>query len=583
MEFDELLVTTGVDALVRLVKEKARVELEEASAKLNVQQETLEEWARILEEEGILRIEYRLTKIFLVWVRPTEGEIASEIKSFREEKASVGQEIAEAKGRLVKETEEAVVMRESFSDFYTKAMEKLEKLEKSVAAVPATKAIREDMFTKQEEKLETLRVQLIELKSGLAQIKNELKSGAVGKGGIVESKEMLAHLEEMKNDLDSMQSDMEVIKKKTVSAESGTGGVALPSASEIRKRMDALRKDFAELRNRNSKLREDMMSLQESSELLRGVAEAVMGHDEKTAELRSEMERFEADAAQLMAQANAINAKAKENAKMIARFEDTVNVAKGILTRFPDQKQVMSELDALQSGEEKLDEKMQAAEKLIDAVGGKQLTSKQYDELSKRVDDKLRQIRIEMDSLAAALDDEKATYLAFQKINDRVVGSINSYAQQIGDMEGEITKIEQEAVSQSTNLKKEAGKLQETFKAGGLQEAMQVAEQVEAKKRELEEARELMDDITSLSENLSKRITLLSNQAKLLDIRAGSMNAGIATRAGAEAKDAERVESQQTREARSQIDLSEDEELEFRRKREELKNMIKKLWEEDKG
>ena len=31
MEFDELLITTGVDALVRLVKEKQRIELEEAA------------------------------------------------------------------------------------------------------------------------------------------------------------------------------------------------------------------------------------------------------------------------------------------------------------------------------------------------------------------------------------------------------------------------------------------------------------------------------------------------------------------------------------------------------------------------
>lgn len=86
MEFDELLVTTGVDSLVRIVKERQRIELEEASLLLGTPAETLEEWARILEEEGILRIDYRLTKLFLVCVKPTEDEIASEVKSFNEEK-----------------------------------------------------------------------------------------------------------------------------------------------------------------------------------------------------------------------------------------------------------------------------------------------------------------------------------------------------------------------------------------------------------------------------------------------------------------------------------------------------------------
>ncbi len=78
MEFDELLITTGVDALVRLVKEKQKIELDEASSLLNIPQETIEDWTRVLEEEGILRIEYRLTRVFLVWVKPTEEEVATE-------------------------------------------------------------------------------------------------------------------------------------------------------------------------------------------------------------------------------------------------------------------------------------------------------------------------------------------------------------------------------------------------------------------------------------------------------------------------------------------------------------------------
>ena len=77
MEFDELLITTGVDALVRLVKQKSKVELEEASKTLNIPSETIEDWSRVLEEEGILRIEYRLTKVYLVWIKPTEEEVVS--------------------------------------------------------------------------------------------------------------------------------------------------------------------------------------------------------------------------------------------------------------------------------------------------------------------------------------------------------------------------------------------------------------------------------------------------------------------------------------------------------------------------
>lgn len=104
MEFDELLITTGVDALVRLVKDRQKIELEEASSALNIGQETLEEWARVLEEEGILRMEYRLTRIYLVWVKPTEEEVAGEVKSFYESKKGIEAEVEKAEKGVAEQT-----------------------------------------------------------------------------------------------------------------------------------------------------------------------------------------------------------------------------------------------------------------------------------------------------------------------------------------------------------------------------------------------------------------------------------------------------------------------------------------------
>src|SRR5512136_2487329 len=100
MEFDELLITTGVDALVRLVKRKGKVELEECARLLNIPAATIEEWCRVLEEEGIIEIEYKLTKIYIVWVQPTEAESAAEKESFYKEKKALQKEVEEIKQRL---------------------------------------------------------------------------------------------------------------------------------------------------------------------------------------------------------------------------------------------------------------------------------------------------------------------------------------------------------------------------------------------------------------------------------------------------------------------------------------------------
>ena len=56
VEFDELLITTGVDALVRLVRQKQRVELSDAAGILNIPEDTIEEWAGALEEQGTERL-----------------------------------------------------------------------------------------------------------------------------------------------------------------------------------------------------------------------------------------------------------------------------------------------------------------------------------------------------------------------------------------------------------------------------------------------------------------------------------------------------------------------------------------------
>src|SRR3989344_5459244 len=67
MALDDLLISTGVDQLIRLVRERGRIEIGEAGRELKLPVRMVEDWARVLESEGLVQIEYRLTKIYLVW------------------------------------------------------------------------------------------------------------------------------------------------------------------------------------------------------------------------------------------------------------------------------------------------------------------------------------------------------------------------------------------------------------------------------------------------------------------------------------------------------------------------------------
>ena len=561
MEFDELLITTGVDALVRLVKEKQRVELDEASSTLNIPSETIEDWARVLEEENILHIEYRLTRIYLTWVRPTEDEVAAETKSFYGEKKELETEIARLEEKSAAGADELAGLNKSFSDFYAKMSVKVADLDKKLAPVPTARAISEDMVAKYRDELSAMETKLQETRDAVEAAKTEISAVGVGKEK-VSSRELLERIEKANAELVSLRDGMDAIRKKAAKEEGG--GAEMPSVKDLRKRFEMLQADFAALRSRNAQMRQDMLSLQESTEILKSVAETIMGEEDKITALRQEMAGLSKEADRLMKNVNAVAAGVKQNADLVDRVGDSMEVAKGVLRKFPTQEKVLQELDKLRAEEQALAEKNEAVVALLEAAGGKQVTTKQLSDVLRKMEDRAAQVKRDMDSLELALEDEKNTYLTFQKIKERVVPAMEAYEQQLDSMGAKISKVREDAKGQMEGMVTEAQKLRASLKGSDIGEVMKAAEEIQEKKRMLEEIRTALEELTDLSDNINKRVTLLAREAVLLEIRTG----------GAEAMEGKK------KELRSQLELTREEELEFRAKREELKKLIQKLWEQ---
>lgn len=57
---------TGVDRLLRIVKEKKKISVKDAAAYLNVKNELLREWIDFLEDEGLIVVEYTFSTEFLI-------------------------------------------------------------------------------------------------------------------------------------------------------------------------------------------------------------------------------------------------------------------------------------------------------------------------------------------------------------------------------------------------------------------------------------------------------------------------------------------------------------------------------------
>ena len=123
----------------------------------------------------------------------------------------------------------------------------------------------------------------------------------------------------------------------------------------------------------------------------------------------------------------------------------------------------------------------------------------------------------------------------------------------------------------------DSAKLQESLKGGQLQGIVKVAEEIRDKKKNLDQIRGSLDEMITMSDNLAKRITLLSREAKLLEIRVGGGGGGGAPSEPGAGGGEGGIPTETA--VRKKLELSQEEEIEFRRQREELKKLIQRLWE----
>src|SRR3989338_5754464 len=86
MDLQGSVIETGVDKLVNLVKQRGRIALADAAIELGVSTTVIQEWVDFLEEEGIISVEYKLTKPFLVERKLTKKEVDEKAKEFSNKK-----------------------------------------------------------------------------------------------------------------------------------------------------------------------------------------------------------------------------------------------------------------------------------------------------------------------------------------------------------------------------------------------------------------------------------------------------------------------------------------------------------------
>ncbi|MFH1073133.1 MAG: hypothetical protein V1743_06930 [Nanoarchaeota archaeon] len=98
-------IETGVDKLVNLVQKRKRISVDDAAKESGMNNVVIEEWADFLEEEGIISIEYSLSKVFLCEKKLSKKEIEKKTQDYEDKKDAFVRKVETAIARLDAETE----------------------------------------------------------------------------------------------------------------------------------------------------------------------------------------------------------------------------------------------------------------------------------------------------------------------------------------------------------------------------------------------------------------------------------------------------------------------------------------------
>ncbi|MBI2107986.1 hypothetical protein HYU10_02870 [Candidatus Woesearchaeota archaeon] len=190
MPYTNPMIETGVDKLVKLVKQSGKISVAEAAKILGLSTTIITEWADFLEEEGIISIEYNLTQPFLVERKLTKKEVEVKSKEFHTQKDIFVRKAEISLGFLQRQAQDIKNLKGEFDKLRQKSGFELDAVKGDLQQLENYERMREGLVSKiLEQKTESER-KLSELTQKIAMEEKKLRDAL---SGIREEQGMLSH------------------------------------------------------------------------------------------------------------------------------------------------------------------------------------------------------------------------------------------------------------------------------------------------------------------------------------------------------------------------------------------------------
>ncbi len=107
-------IDTGVDKLVRLVAKEKKIGLDDAAKQLGVESAVVQEWADFLEQEGLVSLQYSLSKTFIVEKHMSAVDVEKKGKEYDNQKESFVRRVDATLHQLEQETTDFETIKKQY-------------------------------------------------------------------------------------------------------------------------------------------------------------------------------------------------------------------------------------------------------------------------------------------------------------------------------------------------------------------------------------------------------------------------------------------------------------------------------------
>jgi len=138
-------IETGVDKLVILIEKKKKISVDDAAKELGVSSVIVQEWADFLEEEGVISIEYSLSKVFLCEKKLSQKEIETKAKDYGDKKDAFTRKVETAMQTLELETKSFERLKEEFLKLKDSLGSEMNKIHDELTQIKQYESLKNNM------------------------------------------------------------------------------------------------------------------------------------------------------------------------------------------------------------------------------------------------------------------------------------------------------------------------------------------------------------------------------------------------------------------------------------------------------